>query len=176
MKLDLSEIAGTTGMEATREVDERCPEELGLECTSPVKGRIHISNTGSLLLIEGEVSTEVKLQCSRCLIDFTSPVEARIEEEFPLVRIGDMVNVLPIDEEESSADLVSGNILDVQELVRHNLLVAMSIQPLCTPDCKGLCPTCGENLNVRKCSCLPVKQESPFQVLADLFEEKSSGS
>jgi uncharacterized protein len=59
----------------------------------------------------------------------------------------------------------------VDELIRQNLLLVVPIKPLCRPDCAGLCPTCGENLNVRKCTCPPAEIESPFKVLADLLEE-----
>ena len=174
MKLDLSEIARTVGMHAVHEVDEPCPEELGVECVSPIRGRIEFSNTGSLLLIEGGIEAEVRLQCSRCLVDFTLPVEAPVREEFRLAKVGDAVRVLPMDGEDGSAGLVSNNFLDVQELVRQNLLLVMPIQPLCRPDCRGLCPTCGENLNMRECACPPAEPESPLQALAQLLNEGST--
>lgn len=176
MKLDLSEIACTVGMQAVQTVDESCPEGLGLDCVSPVKGWIRLSNTGSLLLVEGEVKTEVKLQCSRCLVDFTLPVEARIEEEFRLEKVADTVRVMPADEEDVTSELISNNLLDIQELVRQDFLLVLPIQPLCKPDCKGLCPTCGENLNMRECACPPAESESPFQALAELLEEKERDS
>ena len=173
MKVDLSEIARTTGMQATQEVDEPCPAELGLDCLSPVKGEIRLSNTGSLLLVEGDMRTEVGFQCSRCSVDFTLPIEARAQEEFRLEKAADTVVVLPMEEEEATSQLVSNNLLDSQELIRQNLLLALPIQPLCRPDCRGLCPACGENLNVRKCTCPPAETESPFQALADLLEEEN---
>lgn len=173
MKLDLSEIAKTPGMQAVHDVDEQCPNESALDCVSAVKGQIRISNTGSLLLVKGEVKAEVRLECSRCTTDFVLPVEADVEEEFRLEKVGDAIQVLPIDEEETTPDLMSGSLLDVQELIRQNLLPVLPIQPLCKPDCKGLCPTCGENLNVGKCQCPPAESESPFGVLADLLEEEN---
>ena len=170
MKLDLSEIARTPGMHAAQEVDEQCPEDLSLRCTSPVKGKIQLSNAGSLLLLEGEIRTEVRLECSRCLTDFTLPVETGVQEEFRLVKVGDAVRVLPM-EEDASTEVIDNNILNVQELIRQSLLLVLPIQPLCRPDCQGLCPTCGENLNMRKCACPPAEPESPFKALAGLLEE-----
>ena len=174
MKLDLSEIARTPNMHVAQDIDEPCPRDTELECTQPVKGRLQFTNTGRLLLIEGEIKTEVKLECGRCLVDFTMPVEATIEEEFRLENIGDTIQVLPLDEDDVSAELVSNNMLDVQELIRQNLLLAPPIQPLCKPECMGLCPTCGKNLNVRKCTCPPAEPESPFHALADLLEEEDT--
>ncbi|HUV05881.1 MAG TPA: DUF177 domain-containing protein [Armatimonadota bacterium] len=174
MKLDLSEIARSPGMHATQEVDEPCPEDLGLACASPVSGKVEISNTASLLLVEGEIATEVKLECSRCLTDFALPVETTIQEQFRLVKVGDAASVLPMDEEDASTEVIDNNVLNVGELIRQSLLLVLPIQPLCRPDCQGLCPTCGENLNVRKCACPPAEPESPFKALAGLLKEVES--
>lgn len=174
MKLDLSEIARVGGMHATQEIEEQCPQDLGFECTGTVKGKLEFTNAGNLLLITGDIKTELKLQCSRCLVDMTLPVEAKIEEEFRLEKLGDAVRVLPLEEEDAESELVKDNILDIQEVIRQNLLLELPIQPLCRPDCRGLCPTCGENLNLRKCACPPAEPESPFKVLGELLEEQDT--
>ena len=150
MKIDLSEIANTPGMTAKIEIEDTCPKDLGFACTAPVKGHMTFSNTGTLLVIGGGFTTEVKLECSRCLIDYTETVDLEIEEVYQVERVGDAMQVLPLEDEDDSAELVHNNILDVQELVRQDLLTVLPIQPLCKPGCEGLCPTCGENLNVRK--------------------------
>lgn len=173
MKLDLSELARDESAQVTVEVDEPCPPELGLDCSTPVKGKLRLTNTGSLLLVQGSIRTAAKFECSRCLVDFTLPIEADVEEEFRLERIGDAVRVLPEDEDDITSQMVIDNHLDLQELARQNLLLVLPIQPLCVSDCKGLCPTCGENLNVRQCACPPADVESPFSVLADLLEDES---
>lgn len=174
MKLDLSEIASVDGMHAVQDIEEQCPEDMGFECTGPVEGKLEFTNTGNLLLITGDIKAEIKLLCSRCLMDMTLPMEAKIEEEFRLEKIGDAVRVLPLEEEDVESELVKDNILDIQEIIRQNLLLELPIQPLCAPDCRGLCPTCGESLNLRKCACPPAEPESPFKVLADLLEEQDT--
>lgn len=173
MKLDLTEMTRTAGMRFVQEIDEPCPEGLEMDCTSNVKGNIKLHNTGSLLMIEGEIKTDIKLPCSRCLVDVAMPVQSTIEEQFEIERIGDVATILPLEEEDETERFVNNNVLDVDELVRQSLLLVLPIQPLCQPECMGLCPTCGENLNVRKCVCPPSDPESPFQVLADLLEEEN---
>jgi uncharacterized protein len=169
MKLDLSEIAHNPGMHSVQEIDEACPEEI--KCTEPVKGSIRLTNTGTLLLIEGTVKATAVLECGRCLEDFTMPVSAKIEEEFRVEHVGDAMMVLPMEEDEEASELVKNNILDIGELVRQNLLVELPISPVCKPECLGLCPTCGKNRNMRECSCPPAEVESPFHVLADLLDK-----
>jgi uncharacterized protein len=172
MKLDLTELARTIGMRAVQDIDEPCPADMDVECTSNVTGRIQLSNTGSVLVVNGEIRADVKLQCSRCLEDFSTPLQGAVDEQFRLEKTADASLVLPLDEEDVDSGLVRGNLLDVSELIRQNLLLDLPIKPLCRPDCAGLCPTCGENLNVRKCACPPAEIESPFKVLADLLEEE----
>ena len=171
MKLDLTELARTVGMHAEEKINEPCPPDLGLECSSNVVGDLKLDNTGSLLIVRGKIEAGVKLECSRCLIDFVMPVQAEIEEQFRIEKVGDAFTILPLEEEES-AELVKNNVLDVDELVRQNLLLGVPFQPLCKPECAGLCPTCGENLNVRQCGCPPAEIDSPFKALADLLEEE----
>jgi uncharacterized protein len=169
MKLDLSEVVSNPGMHVTQEIDEPCSKDLEIDCVAPVKGTLKFSNTGTLLLIQGEVHTEVRLECARCLVEYTTPVKVEIEEEYKLEKVGDAMQALPIEEEVGTPDLIKSNVLDVTELARQNLIVELPIQPLCKPECSGLCPTCGENLNMRKCSCPPAEPESPFIALADLL-------
>jgi uncharacterized protein len=173
MKLDLSEVVMTPGMHGSIDIDEPCPKEAGFTCKAPLKGQVRVDNTDALLLVAGEVKTEVEFECSRCLAKFTQAVDAEIEEEFRIEKVGDSMKALPMDEDDlESAALVENNILDIDELVRQTLLVELPIAPLCKEDCKGLCPTCGENLNVRECTCPPSGPESPFQALADLMDEE----
>lgn len=173
MKLDLSEVVLNPGMHGSVDIDESCPKDVGFTCKTPLKGQVRVSNTGTLLLVEGEVKTTVEFECSRCLSTFSTEVDAEIEEEFRIEKIGDSMRVLPIEEDDLESEaLVENNILDVDELVRQTLLVELPIAPLCKEECKGLCPTCGENLNMRECTCPPVGTESPFQALADLMDEE----
>jgi uncharacterized protein len=60
------------------------------------------------------------------------------------------MKALPFEEEDESTDMVNNNMLDLEEVVRQSILLTLPIQPLCRPDCKGMCLTCGENLNMRK--------------------------
>jgi len=171
MKIDLSEIARTPGMHATQEIDEPCPDDMGVTCTVPIKGQVSFTNTGSLLILKGEVCTEVRLECGRCLSEFQYPIAAEIQEEYRLQRIGDAIRVYPLDEDDAVSNLVVNNVLDLDELIRQSVLIAIPIQPLCKADCKGLCPSCGQNLNMGKCICLRDNVDTPFKALAELMRE-----
>lgn len=175
MKLDLSEIVRNVGKQAANDVREQCvPEEFGFECTEPVTGKLRFANTGELLLVNGDIHTRVKMECGRCLAEISLPINMDIEEEFRIEHSGgDVIQALPMEEDdESEKAMITSNVLDVKELVRQNLLLELPIQPLCNKDCKGLCPSCGENLNEKLCSCPAENIDSPFQVLAELLEDE----
>lgn len=179
MKLDLSEIVRNVGKLGANDIREQCvPEEFGFECTEPVTGKLRFANTGELLLVNGEIQTAVRMECGRCLTEISLPIRMVIEEEFRIEHSGgDLIQALPIEgDDESEKAMITNNVLDVKELVRQNLLLELPIQPLCNKDCKGLCPSCGENLNEKLCSCPAENVDSPFQVLAELLEEEEDKS
>ncbi|MBQ1415892.1 MAG: DUF177 domain-containing protein, partial [Selenomonas sp.] len=55
--------------------------------------------------------------------------------------------------EDDSVNVFSGDLLDIEDMVRDTLLAAQSLSNICKPDCKGLCPKCGHNLNEGDCGC-----------------------
>jgi uncharacterized protein len=61
--------------------------------------------------------------------------------------------------------------IDLQPLIREYALLEIPIKPICKPDCKGLCPVCGEDLNQVDCGHKGDTKETPFSALKDLLEE-----
>jgi uncharacterized protein len=59
--------------------------------------------------------------------------------------------------------------IDLQPLLREYALLEIPIKPICRPDCKGLCPVCGENLNETDCGHRPEESDSPFSTLKNLL-------
>jgi uncharacterized protein len=102
--------------------------------------------------------------------DYIQKVDAPIEEEFRIEQVGDSMQVLPLDEEDAAADFVKNNILDLTELIRQNVLLALPIQPLCREDCKGLCPECGRDLNVEPHTHEAEARDERFAALRQLLE------
>jgi len=178
MKLDLSEIAQNVGKRLTYQVDElygEVWEEIRL--LDRITGTVEFSNTGRLVLARGRVEAHVEVECSRCLTRFGVPVEALIEEQFPipnyqggLAQEEEEEEPVPVEDELLFVD----NVLDFSELIRQSLVVAMPIRPLCEETCKGLCVRCGKNLNEGPCGC-PEVIDTPLAGLAELLEPDEGG-
>lgn len=140
MRIDLTELLQKVGNEADLEQSEklRFPDD-NLNLTRPVKIRIHLVNTGASVLARGQVETEIELECSRCLKKFKLPISIEIEEEFsripPKFKSG---REIELKEEDFVYPIEKDNSIDLAEVIRQNLLLAIPIKTLCSPDCKGI--------------------------------------
>ena len=180
MKLDLSEIARNVGMRYHYVIDEPAIEDETVVCVEAIEGFIDFANTGLAIVARGEFHTAVQLECSRCLKVFAASITARIEELFPIAA---QVEGEPVQEEESGLpeedeirSIFVNNILELTELIRQSLIIDLPIRPLCREACKGLCPTCGQNLNDGQCDCKPEAESSPFGKLAELLANGERGA
>ncbi len=144
------------------------------EFREPVHYDLDITNTGGALLVTGIVSGDATSTCGRCLEPFDIHIEADIEGYFlinPESRDADM-------EEDEFEILPADHKIDLTPLFEQAIVLELPLVALCSPDCKGLCPTCGQNLNKGPCACVPQeddafqKANNPFSVLKDFsFEE-----
>jgi uncharacterized protein len=140
MKIDLTELLRKVGAEADIEQSEKVsfPED-GLNLTEPVKIKIHLINSGPSVLMSGVAQTEAELECSRCLKTFKLPLTVKIEEEFtrePFKPKGG--KEIELREEDFTYPIEKDNTIDITELLRQELLLAMPIKTVCSADCKGV--------------------------------------
>jgi uncharacterized protein len=176
MKLDLNEVVSHLGKHVSYEINEPPIEdaESGLKCVEPIVGKATFSNTGRHVVVRGEFRTTVEIECARCLGSYRVPIQSPIEESFQIPgHIPDMAEEQEEEqiEDEESELLFQENMLDLTELLRQNILLALPIKPICSDECKGLCPTCGRNLNEGPCGCPQDTSGSAFAGLAFLLEE-----
>lgn len=124
------------------------------EDSHPVSGKVELTRTNQGILVRGNLSTKTSLVCSRCLTTFDYPITIGIEEEYlPSVDIETGV-LLPTPEDSQGFTIDRHHILDLTEAVRQYVLLNTPMNPLCRPDCAGLCPQCGADLNQGPCSCM----------------------
>lgn len=128
-------------------------ESLELEgCSHPVKGEVDFLRTSRGILVKGRVLISLEAVCSRCLCSFLFPLNLEIEEEFyPTV---DPVRGYVLPPYPDAFTIDERQFLDLTEALRQNAISNMPIKFLCRPDCAGLCPQCGANLNEGPCLCL----------------------
>ncbi len=106
--------------------------------------------------VQGKIVCSVSGRCDRCLDD----VSAQIEVPFHQVFYKDVA-------EDEDGYVYTGSKLDATKAVCDEIVLSMPTNLLCKPDCKGLCPKCGCNLNERQCGCDTAK-ENAFAALKNL--------
>jgi len=102
-----------------------CPERLQVQ--------LHIARVGHEILARGELHSTLVCHCDRCLETYRHPVAT-----------ADVCHLV-----EEPADLT----IDLTEAIREDILLVFPEQCLCRPECRGLCPHCGQNLNAGQCAC-----------------------
>ena len=133
--------------------------EIG-ECH--IQGTVEFIRTDKGILVQGILSGKSNIMCSRCLTMFDYPVSFVIEDEFFPSR--DVISgiSLSIPDDSTTFLIDEHHILDLSEAIRQYILITMPMKPLCHPDCAGLCPNCGANLNQGVCYCISRSQETPL--------------
>jgi uncharacterized protein len=104
-----------------------------------------ITNAGAGLLAEGRAAARLNDVCARCLKELTVEVTADFTQEF--FAAGQRAT----DEFYS----YKADFIDLKDLTAEVLLSARPLKSLCRSDCRGLCPVCGSDLNLKECGCAP---------------------
>jgi uncharacterized protein len=140
--VDLERLALSSGQARALDLEVGLePIELGGQDYSPAGGgaeaRLDVSRTSTGYALRLRFSSELTGPCVRCLEDAVTEVRIDARE----------VDQPPTEDEELRSPYVSGGELDVGRWANDALVLALPSQPLCRPDCAGLCPVCGESLN-----------------------------
>ncbi|MFH1479014.1 MAG: DUF177 domain-containing protein [Candidatus Omnitrophota bacterium] len=135
MKIKIDDIP-KEGLELEGEVE---PNNISIELDDQgvvfndrIKVLLRATKLQEDILLDIKLEAPCELTCARCL----ARIQNIFKKEFSI-----------------SHEVASGDILDIDEDVRQELVLDYPVKTLCKNDCKGLCPNCGQNLNVGECSC-----------------------
>ncbi len=118
--------------------------------------------------LRAKYSAQFEILCARCV----DPVPVPLAGDFDLIfRPSDAdaesgERAITVDETEIGYYEESGLLLE--DVVREQVLLSLPGRTLCTPDCKGLCPSCGQNLNSASCNCDKAAADPRWNALAGL--------
>ena len=126
-------------------------DRLRLEQPASVTGRIRTS--GSEVRVSGKIDARVEVECDRCLKALEVPVSAKFALEYITGQQYESTHVAELSTEEMAVSVFDGETIDVDEIVREQILLAVPDRALCNDDCKGICSNCGTDLNSGNCNC-----------------------
>lgn len=143
LSLQLSEDGGN--------LEKLAGGKLEFEFLSPVDANLDITRTGLNIFISGVLRTKLRLNCGRCLKEFDYDVQSDLALFYTIESEQEKEKELkPAD---MDVNYIQGEEIDTDEVLLAQLALEVPMQPLCTPECKGLCPKCGADLNLGPCGC-----------------------
>ncbi len=175
MEIYLADLYSEVGKELFFE-EEFIPQYEDLFFVTPVHIKLKLVNLGREVLVKGSLRTKLKLICSRCLKEFPYELNIRIQEvylwDIPIQRNIGPGEIIELTKEDFKFVLEKESLF-LDPLVEDNIRLNIPVKPLCRPDCKGLCPVCGQDLNLEECECSKKAKIDPrWEPLMKFLNEK----
>ncbi len=119
----------------------------------------------------GKLATEVEVACARCLEPVKQPVSREFELLYRPQGADKGKDEASVSKGESEISYYEGDGLLLDDVLREQMLLAIPYRVLCQENCKGLCPTCGRNLNSGECDCKEAQPDPRWNALGDLRDK-----
>jgi uncharacterized protein len=127
-----------------------------------------LPHTGGEVRIQGKYSVEMGAACDRCLGAARFPIEASFDLFYRPMSFIARDEEVEIDEGEAELGFYEKDGLELEDVMREQVLLALPMQRVCSESCKGICPGCGKNRNEYECGCAPASGDSRWSALRDL--------
>jgi len=164
----LKDAAGTVRRYDLSEDIRGIDDELDIQ--DLLVGPLKMIRTTNGILATATLRTALELQCCRCLEPLSTPIELEIEEEFhPSVDIHTGAKLPIMDCEESATAIDEHHMLDLREIVRQAIFLALPMHPVCKEGCAGLCAQCGQDLSKGQCDCATETLDPRLEILKQLL-------
>ena len=152
--VQVSDLVGRPGSRRRVSLSGSMAIELDqVEVCGPISADLHVEEMVAGVLVWGEVTASMWLRCNRCLGAVSLDAVAPVVQAYGVPSEGD---ILPIDPDGA---------IDLSEVLHDELCLSVPLVPLCSEVCRGLCPACGNDLNVEPCEGHLEARGSPFDAL-----------
>lgn len=176
MKVDICDIpAEGLHLEITEDGNELqaiAGEVVDFIVLSPVSADLTLLKSEGEIFVRGDMTAPLKLQCARCLKEFEHKINSRIDIVYTLTP-EHKAKEKELTLEDVGANYLEGDEIDINAVLAEQLSLDTPMQPVCRPDCKGLCPKCGADLSQGECSCsVTERTDQKFAILKELKIKK----
>ena len=148
-----------TSLTINVDVGPQCLADLQVDY---LRGTVQAIRVQDGLVVQGAVDSQLGLECVRCLEPFSLAISSELEETYRLSGAGSRPG--------ESYAVGDDGWLDLTPVLREQAWVDIPMKPLCRPDCEGLCPECGANLNHESCECDRIEVDPRLAMLRDLID------
>jgi uncharacterized protein len=173
MQIELANLEGGKSEFANvYQQDELVLDDELVRLCGPTEVSGQIRHAGAEVRLSGHVDSCAEVDCDRCLKPIQLPVSTDFELEYISSSDYQENRNLELTQDEMAVSVFDGVAIDLDEIVKEQILLTVPTRSLCKTDCKGFCPTCGVNKNAGECSC-EVKEIDPrWAALKDLVNGK----
>jgi uncharacterized protein len=138
-------VIGNLGETQSAEFEEAGNLEIGEnEKLNSLQGKVKFTRLDDTILAQAEAVANITLNCNRCLEEFGTDLQIKFDREYELDRTREVEENLYVDKYFK---------IDLTEPIREEIILAIPMKSVCEEVCKGICPSCGKNLNKDNCDC-----------------------
>jgi uncharacterized protein len=127
-----------------------------------------LPGTAGELRIQGSYTVELAAQCDRCLGSARFPLDSGFDLFYRPTSFIAREEEVEIDEEDAEIGFYEDNGIELEDILREQVLLALPMQRVCSDDCKGICPVCGKNRNETTCDCRTETTDDRWGALRNL--------
>ena len=168
MRLELEKPGKDASFAHVYAPDELPLEEWDLGLVEPARVEGRVRGKGEEVEVSGTLTTTVETPCARCLKPVLIPIKTEFFERFVTAVSWRAEEQHELASEDLNLSVFDGETIDLDELVREEIELATPVQVFCREDCKGLCPVCGVDWNLKSCECGTQEIDSRWEKLKDL--------
>lgn len=154
MRIELDKLGGQSArFEHRYDAEELVLDDEHARLIEPPQVTGRLSRSDHEVRLQGRINARAEIDCDRCLKQVVVPVETDFDVTY--VPAADYVETeaAELQAEDMGLSVYEDGAIDLDELVREQVLLALPTRALCGEDCKGLCPVCGANRNENPCEC-----------------------
>ena len=168
MRLELENLESDGTFARTYAPDELSLQEQDLRLIGPAEVRGRARRKGGEVEVGGSLKAKFETPCARCLKPVAVPISSDFSERFVKAVSWRSEELHELNREDLDLAVFDGEAIDLDQLVREEILLAIPSQVLCREDCKGLCAVCGVDKNLASCDCEATRTDSHWEKLKDL--------
>ena len=127
-----------------------------------------LANTEGEVRIQGKFSVEMESECDRCLGRARFHLEPNFDLFYRPVSAIERDEEVEIDEGEAEIGFYRGGGMELEDILREQILLLLPMQRVCKDDCRGICPVCGLNRNESGCDCTVTPADDRWGALRNL--------
>lgn len=149
------------------------PKEVDIEnsiTANDIECTIELNKNKSEVLLEGKISCTLELKCSRCFKPFSLKKNESLSAYFVKKESRKKTETERLSTKDILTEYYENDTINLAPILHDIIALSIPMKPLCSSVCKGLCPSCGANLNSENCTCTSEKTDPRWDPLKKLLK------